>query len=78
MIGSMDGKRGGVYVEYVLLIVSCYWIEVLVTTIFQNSVWYAIKASYFTLGQFYDSSKHLLHCSWARFKFEFSFIFMCE
>ena len=26
MLGSMDGKHGGVYVEYVSLMVSCYWI----------------------------------------------------
>ena len=25
MLGSMDGKHGGVYVEYVSLMVSCYW-----------------------------------------------------
>ena len=27
MIGSMNGKQGGVYVKYVSLIVSCYWIK---------------------------------------------------
>ena len=27
MLGSMDGKHGEVYVEYVSLMVSCYWIK---------------------------------------------------
>ena len=27
MLGSIDGKHGGVYVEYVVR-VSCYWIKV--------------------------------------------------
>ena len=31
ILGSMDGKHGGVYVEYVSLMVSCYWIKVLIT-----------------------------------------------
>ena len=31
MLGSMDGKHEQVYVEYVSLIVSCYWIKVFVT-----------------------------------------------
>ena len=31
MIGSMDGKHGGVYVEYVSLMVSYYWM-IFITT----------------------------------------------
>ena len=31
MLGSMDGKHGVVYLEYVSLIVSCYWIKVFIT-----------------------------------------------
>ena len=32
VLGSMDGgKHGGVYVEYVSLMVSCYWIKALIT-----------------------------------------------
>ena len=31
MLGSMDGKHGGVYVEYVSLMVSCYRIKVFMT-----------------------------------------------
>ena len=27
MLGSMDAKHGGVYVEYVSLMVSCCWIK---------------------------------------------------
>ena len=30
MLGSMDGKHGGVYVEYLSLMVSCYWIKVFI------------------------------------------------
>ena len=30
-LGSMVGKHGGVYVEYVSLMVSCYWIKVFIT-----------------------------------------------
>ena len=30
MLGSMDGNNGGVKVEYVSLIVSCYWIKVFI------------------------------------------------
>ena len=30
MLGSMDGKHRGVYVEYVSLMVSCYWIKVFI------------------------------------------------
>ena len=28
MLGSMDGKHRGVYVEYVSLMFSCYWVKV--------------------------------------------------
>ena len=31
MLGSMDGKHGGVYAEYVSLMVSFYWIKVFIT-----------------------------------------------
>ena len=31
MLGLMDGKHGGVYVECVSLMVSCYWIKVFIT-----------------------------------------------
>ena len=31
MLGSMDGKHGGVYVEYVSPMVYCYWIKVFIT-----------------------------------------------
>ena len=33
MLGAMDGKHRGVYVEYVSLIVSCYWLKVFITAI---------------------------------------------
>ena len=33
MLGSMNGKHGGVYVKYVSLIVSCYWIKVFITAL---------------------------------------------
>ena len=31
MLGSMDGKHGAVYVEYVSLMVSCYWTKVFIS-----------------------------------------------
>ena len=31
MLGSMNGKHGGVSVKYVSLIISCHWLKVFIT-----------------------------------------------
>ena len=39
MLGSMDGKHGEVYVEYVSLMVSYYWIKVSLCMIVKQIIW---------------------------------------
>ena len=38
MLGAMDGKHGGVYVEYVSLIVSCCWIKLFNTVLHDSQI----------------------------------------